>query len=88
MARRSAIRSSVIATEPFRARRRKGFFMPAFERGGHPGPWIAPIRKRGDCPREQAAGNGGGNRRQDGNDEARQHYSFRIGTDIGESNAL
>jgi len=62
--------------------------MPAFERGGHPGPWIAPIRKRGDCPREQAAGNGGGNRRQDGNDEARQHYSFRIGTDIGESNAL
>jgi len=46
--------------------------MPAFQRDGHPGPWIDMIRKRGDCPREQAAGHGGGNRRQDGNDEARQ----------------
>jgi len=63
--------------------------MPAFVRDGHPGPWIDTIRKRGDCPREQAAGNGGGNRRQDGNKNARQQcYCFCIGTDIGESNAL
>ena len=63
--------------------------MPAFVRDGHPGPWIATIRKRGDCPREQATGNGGGNRRQDGNEGARQQFDFfRIGTDIGESNAL
>jgi len=64
----------VNTTEPFRAQRRKGFFMPAFMRDGHPGPWIDTIRKRGDCPREQAAGNGGGNRRQDGNEEARQQF--------------
>lgn len=30
--------------------------------------------KRGDCPREQAAGDGGGNRRQDGNKAARHHF--------------
>ena len=58
-----------MTTEPFRARRRKGFFMPAFARDGHPGPWIDAIRKRGDCSREQAAGDGGGNRRQDGKTE-------------------
>jgi len=44
--------------------------------------------KRGDCPREQAAGNGGGNRRQDGNDAARQQSYFRIGKGNGELNAL
>jgi hypothetical protein len=45
--------------------------------------------KRGDCPREQAAGNGGGNRRQDGNDAARRHeFLFRIGKGNGELNAL
>ena len=30
--------------------------------------------KRGDCPREQAAGDGGGNRRQDGKKQARQQF--------------
>jgi hypothetical protein len=30
--------------------------------------------KRGDCPREQAAGDGSGNRRQDGNKQARQQF--------------
>ena len=46
------------------------------------------IRKRGDCPREQVAGNGGGNRRQDGNKAARRQFVFCIGMGNGEPNAL
>ena len=36
----------------------------------------ASIRKRGDCPRERAAGNGGGNRRQDGTKEPVSNVNF------------
>jgi hypothetical protein len=57
-------------------------------RDGHPGPWIKSIRKRGDCPREQAAGNGGGNRRQGGKKEPVSNVNFRIGMGNGELNAL
>jgi len=48
----------------------------------------ASIRKRGDCPRERAAGNSGGNRRQDGTKEPVSNVNFRIGRGNGELNAL